>query len=187
MFDEETMTERIGLTMGVTRTAAAAKKVCSPPPGAEELFQKRKDLIKQTWKIVEADPKSNITSAFYARLLDKYPDVRPMFQHTNMDAQANKLHEVLRVAIRFLDDTDDILPSLREMGIRHGRSYGVKRRHYRAVTEVFIEVLNEYLNEVLYPVLGEGTAIMQLDVAAAWSWILTLIGDAMADAAAKER
>jgi len=169
-------------------TAAAAQHrahVPPPTPGTafvEDLAERRKRLIQQTWKLVEDGLDVDATRRFYKRLFEKYPDVEEVFGGVDMEMQSQKLYEVLRVAIRFLDNIDGLMPTLREMGVRHARAYNVKRSQYNAVTEVFIETLNEYLGEALRPVFKESTAIVQLDVAAAWGWVLTLIGTTMADA-----
>jgi hypothetical protein len=72
---------------------------------------------------------------------------------------------------------------IKELGVRHARVYGVERVHYRAVTTVLVEILNEFLEERLQPVVGDSIVLWRVDVTASWSWILNLIGTTMADAA----
>lgn len=80
----------------------------SPPPSTEELLKRRKELIKQTWNVVETGLGVELTKTFYVRLFEKYPEVMPLFQSTDMDVWSKKLYEMLRVAIRFLDQFDDL-------------------------------------------------------------------------------
>ena len=102
---------------------------------------------------------------------------------TSIDLQAWKLYEILRVAVRFMDSVEVLLPSIKEMGVRHAQAYHVTRAHYNALTGVFIEVLNEFLETSLQPIVGESFVLWRMDVTAAWAWILTLIGSTMADTA----
>ena len=159
-----------------------------PPPSASQLAENRIRLLKQTWALVERDVDDLLTVRFYNRLFAKHPDTRQLFgEGMSLELRARKLQEVLRVAVKVLDhprrfDDDFLLASLREMGKRHARVYGVRRQHYTAVAEVFIEVLNERLDEALRPVVGNSFVLWRLDAAAAWGWLLTWIGTAMADA-----
>jgi hemoglobin-like flavoprotein len=154
-----------------------------PPPPAEQLLQNRKRLIRQTWSLVEQHWDVQVTRAFYQRLFEKHPSTKDMFKGTPVDLQAWKLYEILRVAVRFMDSVEVLLPSIKEMGVRHAQAYHVTRAHYNAVTGVFIEVLNEFLEVSLQPVVGESFVLWRMDVTAAWAWLLTLIGSTMADAA----
>lgn len=154
-----------------------------PPPDASLLFERRKILVQQTWRLVEQALSVKATEKFYARLFQRHPDVKLMFHSTNMDAQALKLYELLRVAVRFIDGMDQLVPVLKEMGIRHARAFGVRREHYAATTEILIEVINESLESQLESVVEDSMALWKLDVAAAWSWVLSFIGNTMASAA----
>jgi hemoglobin-like flavoprotein len=170
------------VTAGLKSPSRRAIAPC-PPPSADRLFDNRKRLIQQTWKFVEQDLDAQVARLFYSRLFEKYPSTKGMFEEASMEVQARKLFEVLRVAVKFVDNIDEILPSIKEMGARHARVYGVERLHYQAVTTVLVEILNEYLEERLQPIVGDSIVLWRVDVTAAWSWILTLIGTTMADAA----
>lgn len=151
-------------------------------PDHDALIERRKALIRETWAVVEANLNVTATEAFYVRLFEKYPDLRPMFAHADMRIQAMKLYEVLRVAVRFLDNFESLTPILEDMGIRHAESYGVQRDHYHAMTDAFIEILNNYISKQFTGDEFSGS-LYALDVAHAWSWSLTMIGTIMADAA----
>jgi hemoglobin-like flavoprotein len=144
-------------------------------------MHQRKRWIRQTWHAVEHGLDVHATEAFYQRLFVRYPETRDMFRECNMQLQAQKLYEVLRVAVRFLDQFDALVPTLQELGERHAQHYGVIREHYHATTIVFIEVLTTY---ILYSQWPAGLADLWRDeVADAWTWLLDLIGTTMADAA----
>jgi len=142
---------------------------------------RRKELVRQTWRAVELGLDVRATRQFYVKLFQKYPEIKPHFNNVNMELQAKKLHEVFKVAVRFLDNMDQLVPTLKDLGIRHARCYGVKREHYDAVTDSFIRVLNE----LVFCDWKQGLegSIRLLDIADAWSWVLTFIGNTMADAA----
>lgn len=152
-----------------------------PPPDAKVLCERRKTLIKKTWRMVETSLQSDATLLFYERLFSNYPEVKPMFASVDMEMQAKKLYDVLRVAVRFLDNVEELVPTLQDMGARHALSYGVKRGHYTAVTQTFIAMMNDIIEEKLQ-VSPESLLLWKMDVAAAWAWVLTLLGNTMADA-----
>lgn len=139
-----------------------------PVPDHAALLERRKALIRETWSAVETGLNVQATEAFYSRLFERFPEVREMFEHADMRIQAMKLYEVLRVTVRFLDNIESLTPILQDMGIRHAEAYGVVRDHYNALTEVFIEVLNEFISQHFADELSG--SLYALDVAHAWSW-----------------
>ena len=142
---------------------------------------RRKELVQQTWRAVELGLDVQATRQFYVRLFEKYPEIKPLFGNVDMELQAKKLYEVIKVAVRFLDNMDQLVPTLKDLGVRHARCYSVKREHYDAVTDTFIRVLNEFIFSQWNR--GIEGSIWLLDVADAWAWVLTFIGNTMADAA----
>jgi hemoglobin-like flavoprotein len=166
--------------------AAAAPSSSSPLPSPyDETLERRKKLVKQSWRAVEFGLGGAATQAFYERLFTRFPSVQPMFAGTTMDVQAAKLYAVLRVAIRSLDDLDSLVPVLQNMGVRHATAYGVQRAHYGAVTQVFIEILYEFIGNQWSEnmSMSGATGRYMVEVADAWTWVLNLLGGVMADAA----
>ena len=139
-----------------------------PVPDHAALLERRKMLIRETWCAVEQGLNVQATEAFYARLFERHSEVEAMFGHADMRIQAMKLYEVLRVAVRFLDNMESLTPILEDMGIRHAEAYGVVREHYTAMTDVFITILNEYFSQH-FPDKLSGS-LYAMDVAHAWSW-----------------
>ena len=147
----------------------------------EELFERRKKVIQTSWRAVQFGLDIQATKIFYDRLFDEYPCVRPMFKD-DMEAQYNKLYEAVSLAVRFLDNVDELVPVLKDLGVRHA-GYGVVRLHYEAVTDCFLWTLNTYI----FSQMPNNNAIKwAFDVADAWDWALTFIGKTMADAADEE-
>jgi hemoglobin-like flavoprotein len=165
--------------------AAAAPSSSSSPPPYDETLERRKKLVKQSWRAVEFGLGGAATQAFYERLFTRFPSVQPLFAGTTMDVQAEKLYAVLQVAIRSLDDLDSLVPVLQDMGVRHATAYGVQRAHYGAVTQVFIEILYEFIGNQWSEnmSMSGATGRYMVEVADAWTWVLNLVGGVMADAA----
>ena len=160
-------------------------ELVSALPPQDETLARRKTLIRQTWRSVEFGLGETVSRSFYDRLFERFPDVKPMFDATSMEVQAQKLYTTLRLAVRSLDDLETLRPALQYLGRRHAQSYGVVRAHYGAVTQVFLEILHEYISSHW---TNNASMIMihsryMVDVADAWSWALNLLGGIMADAA----
>ena len=68
---------------------------------------------------------------FYSRLFNVDPSLRRLF-HTPTAEQAQKLMQVLGVAVAALDRIEQLVPVLEEMGSRHA-GYGVRDEHYETV------------------------------------------------------
>jgi len=158
------------------------------PPGAAEILEQRKEMIRFSWSLLDKEFNAGAAESFYQTLFYRYPEVEAMFNGADMGMQAKKLYDMLRVAVRFLDNMEHLLPSLRDMGVRHARVYQVQRAHYSAVTTIFIETINNFLEARLQSVVSpESMSVIRVDIAASWGWLLTLVGNTMADAADSDR
>ena len=82
-------------------------------------------------------------AAFYQRLFELDPALRPMFKGS-IEEQGRKLMHVLSAAVHSLHDFDTLLPTVRSLGIRH-RSYGIEDRHYDTVGEALMWTLEKAL------------------------------------------
>jgi hemoglobin-like flavoprotein len=153
----------------------------SLPPEDQCRFLRRKKNVQQTWRAVEFGLDVEAMRIFYKTLFERYPSLKPMFSKTDMEKQAKKLFDVVRVVVRLLDDFDTLVPVLKDLGVKHARMYGVKREHYDAVIECFMSVLTGYVCSQ-WPTDMAGS-LWSVDVADAWAWALTFIGNTMADAA----
>ena len=84
----------------------------------------------------------DVMDAFYARLFEAAPAVKPLFAGTDMKRQKTMLLSTLVLLRKSLRDLDRIVPALREMGARHV-SYGARPEHYPVVGEVLIASMAE--------------------------------------------
>jgi hemoglobin-like flavoprotein len=147
-------------------------------PPEEQAFQRRQKVIKSTWRAVQFGLDVKATKMFYDRLFTQFPNVRSMFPD-DMEAQYQKLYAAISLTVKGLDNVEDLIPVLKDLGIRH-REYGVIPVHYEAFTECFLWTLNTYIFDQMPRHMG---TIWALDVADAWEWALTFIGTTMSNAA----
>eukprot|EP00980_Cylindrotheca_fusiformis_P012420 scaffold3046_cov105-Cylindrotheca_fusiformis.AAC.19 len=141
-------------------------------------FERRKATIQKSWRAVQFGLDVKATQIFYDRLFDQYPEVRPMFQN-DMKVQYRKLYSAVSLAVKSLDNVDALLPVLKDLGRKHAK-YGVLRPHYAAVCDCFLYTMNSYI----FSQMPQGCAIQYaLEVSDSWEWVLTFIGNIMADAA----
>jgi len=110
--------------------------------------------------------------SFYARLFEKYPQVRPLFK-TPPEEQHKKLIASLASIVGAVEKPDVLLPFLHAMGIRHLK-YKTENSHYAAVSENLVAVLSEHLSKE-----GEFTDEMR----STWEAALKTVSDIMIEAA----
>ncbi len=108
---------------------------------AEDLKPHDVDVLERSFDQV-APHAQDLVSRFYERLFEKYPDVRPMFEGTDINAQKQKLLASLKLVIGNLRKPDVLEESLKELGRRH-QGYGAVEAHYQAVAETLIGVMKE--------------------------------------------
>lgn len=110
--------------------------------------------------------------AFYKRLFEHYPAVRPLFT-TPPEEQHKKLIASLAAIVGSLEKPERLMPYLRAMGIRHN-AYKTEPQHYGAVKENLLSVLANHLKKE-----GDWTAEMN----DAWSQALDVVSQVMIEAA----
>lgn len=116
--------------------------------------------------------KTSLGMAFYGRLFEKYPQVKHLFT-TPPEEQHKKLMASLGAIVASVENTDELLPYLHAMGIRHLK-YGTENGHYDAVAENLMAVLSAHLS-----VEGEWTD----EMADTWTAALGVVNSVMIEAA----
>lgn len=84
-------------------------------------------------------------AAFYQRLFELDPSLRPMFKGS-IEEQGRKLMAMLTIAVRSLDDLPKLVPALENLAIRH-IDYGVKDSHYQTVGAALLSTLQSKLGD----------------------------------------
>ncbi len=107
---------------------------------------------------------------FYVKLFDIDPELRRLFK-TDIGKQGQKLMQMIEVAVNGLDRLDELVPAVRELGVRHA-AYGVEDRHYETVGAALLWTLERALRE-------DFTA----ETKAAWTTVYELLARTMKDAA----
>lgn len=114
---------------------------------------------------------ATVAAAFYERLFALDPTVRSLFTG-DLQAQGQKLMQMLGMAVMGLRELDKLGPVLEDLGKRHG-GYGVKAEHYPTVGAALLGTLEQELGEDFTPPLR-----------AAWTEAYGLVAQVMQDAAA---
>ncbi len=99
-------------------------------------------VIQRSFAELRSIP-DRVGARFYARLFHLAPETRAMFP-PDIAAQSRKLIETLVVVVDALDQFAMVLPTLRDLAIRHV-DYGVTPEHYGLVGLTLIETLRDLL------------------------------------------
>ena len=128
-------------------------------------------LVKRTWQKV-LPIRDTAAELFYGRLFAVDSKLRPLFKG-DMKAQGRKLMAMISTAVTSLDDLENIVPAVQDLGRRHA-GYGVKEVHYDSVAVALIWTLEQ----------GLGDAFTE-EVRQAWASAYALLAATMKDAAAR--
>lgn len=101
-------------------------------------------LVRSSWARI-LPIKEAAAELFYARLFNRYPEVRPYFKGGLME-QGQKLFTMIDVAVQGIDRLDALQDSLRQAGKRH-REYGVKQEDFPKVADSLLWTLKKGLGD----------------------------------------
>jgi hemoglobin-like flavoprotein len=108
----------------------------------------QQELVRTTFARLAVMPE--VTGAlFYQRLFDLNPELRPLFKN-DMRIQGVKLMTMLAMVVYNLHEPGQILPAIRDMGVRHV-GYGVKPADYDALREALLWTIEQALAEDFTP------------------------------------
>lgn len=127
------------------------------------------DLIQDSFAAV-VPITDHVASVFYTRLFQLAPDTRPLFKG-DMQEQGRKLFLTLATIVDALDRLDTIVPTARELAVRH-IGYGARPHHYGHVGTALLDTLRSELG-----------AQFDADTESAWSAAYAILSGAMLDAA----
>ncbi|MBP3950822.1 NO-inducible flavohemoprotein [Bacillus suaedae] len=105
-------------------------------------------IVKSTAPVL-AEKGVDITTCFYKRLFENYPELLNIFNHANQKKvrQQTALANTIYAAALHIDQLEVLLPTVKQIAHKH-RSLGVKAEHY--------PVVGTYLLKAIKEVLGEG-------------------------------
>ena len=133
------------------------------------MTEEQKLLVQSSWdKVVPiADQAAEI---FYGKLFEMDPEVKPLFANSDMSEQGKKLMQMITMAVKGLDNLDQLVPAVQELGKRHV-GYGVTAEHYDTVGAALLDTLAAGLGEAFTPETKE-----------AWTLTYTTLADVMKEA-----
>jgi nitric oxide dioxygenase len=127
-------------------------------------------LVQSTFATIA--PRADVVaSLFYSRLFDLDPSLKRLFS-SNMTEQGRKLMTMIGLAVNGLDRLDDLVPVVRNLGVRHA-GYGVTDAHYDTVGDALLWTLEQGLGAGFTP-----------DVRDAWAAAYGTLAATMKSAAA---
>lgn len=160
---------------GVDRPLYARAAVCDtaamPTPARSHLTAKEARLIRESFEPAARNP-DEMSRLFYRRLFTLDPSLRGLF-HGDMREQGRKLLSTLTLIVDSIHRLEQLLPTVRELGIRHA-SYRVEEHHYATMSEALLWMLAQSTGSPFTPEAG-----------AAWRKAYNLLAQTMI-AAAKE-
>ena len=102
-------------------------------------------LLEQSFSRI-LPQKEAFAEAFYDRLFEQFPQVKPLFTYTDMKLQQNKLLGALALVVSHLRHPEKLGEPLKELGRRH-ESYHVRPEHYSMVGAAVVETLARFDSE----------------------------------------
>ncbi|MCA9216976.1 MAG: hypothetical protein KDB27_28100 [Planctomycetales bacterium] len=128
------------------------------------------ELVQKTWASVSRNADA-VAELFYQRLFQLDPKLRSLFT-SNMIEQGRKLTQMISVAVNNLNQLDEILDAVKDLGVRHV-SYNVSESDYDTVGEALLWTLEKGLGSDFTP-----------EAKAAWTETYSTLASVMKDAAA---
>ncbi|AEI49816.1 globin family protein [Runella slithyformis] len=107
---------------------------------------------------------------FYKRFFELAPEVESLF-NSELKTQGIKLFQVISFTVCSLDNMDELLPLLQDLGRQHVK-YGAEEHHYGYVGEALLWTLEKVLKEDFTP-----------EIQQAWTDVFRVMSDTMIEAA----
>ncbi|GAA4854372.1 FAD-binding oxidoreductase [Saccharopolyspora rosea] len=138
------------------------------PDGVSKMVR----LIRESWAVVE--PKQDeVARFFYGMLFSLSPGTRELFA-ANMEVQRSRLLKALVHFIQMVDQPDELLPFLQQLGRDH-RKFGVVADHYEAVGTALLAAIKRFAGDTWTDTVER-----------AWAEAYTVMASAMTEAAAAD-
>jgi len=140
--------------------------------GDAALLERRKCAVIESWTMVQEALDVQAMQMFYHHLFEEFPEVKPLFKRTDMEAQARKLYKTVSLAVEFLDDMEALTPKLQELGARHKIEWHCESEHYSAIGDCLLWTIKT----------GLGEEAWTEELEDAWCWVYSYIALTMSEA-----
>jgi hemoglobin-like flavoprotein len=129
-------------------------------------------LVRESWRQFEPTL-PGAGAAFYDRLFELDPGLRPLFAGIDLEALQRKLMQMFADIVRALDQPSELVTQVAALGRRHV-DYGVKDDDYQSVGAALLWTLEQGLGDAFTPEVRE-----------AWREAYLLVATVMRRAAAR--
>ncbi|QIR36328.1 globin [Tolypothrix sp. PCC 7910] len=85
-------------------------------------------------------------ASFYENFFQACPEIKPLFNKTDMETQGKKLLNSLVLVVENFRDPQALAPVLNALGVRH-IAYGATAKYYKPVGEALLVTFEQYLQE----------------------------------------
>ena len=117
----------------------------TPEPEVDEATGLKITLLEESFGKV-APRADEFVGSFYENLFTDYPAAKPLFAHSNMKEQGNKLLKSLVFVVENLRQPGALTNALKGLGARHVK-YGALPEHYPLVGNTLIKTFGQYLGD----------------------------------------
>ncbi|MDB9527304.1 globin family protein [Oscillatoria sp. CS-180] len=107
------------------------------------------ELLESSFEKIAPQANEFVTS-FYGNLFTDYPAAKPLFAHSNMTEQGNKLLKSLVFVVENLRQPEALAGALKGLGARHVK-YGALPEHYPLVGNTLLKTFEQYLGDEWTP------------------------------------
>ena len=126
-------------------------------PADHPLTLEQKTLVQESWEKVKPISET-AAELFYGKLFELDPELKPLFDKSDMKEQGKKLMLMIGTAVKGLDTLGELVPAVQKLGARHV-DYGVKASHYNTVGTALLDTLQKGLADDFTPETKEAWTI----------------------------
>jgi hemoglobin-like flavoprotein len=118
-------------------------KVYSPIQFCEITMTLNIKILESSFALIKPQA-TEFAASFYENLFTDYPQIKPLFAHTNMTKQQQHLISALVLVVDNLSNNEVLVDTLRKLGAKH-LSYGTIQEHYPMVGAAILKTFESYL------------------------------------------
>jgi len=111
-------------------------------------------LVQSTFDLI-ASKADAFAADFYRCLFAQHPEIEPLFARAEMTTMRAMLMRMIGVTIRGLHNLPELLPKLRDLGMRHV-GYGVRAEHFDFAECALLHALALHLGAAFTPEVHQG-------------------------------